>query len=60
MGVAPDKLWVLTVVTKEDLWYSSGGDVERHYSSGRHAELIESVRAARSDGLFRYERLTLS
>ena len=60
LGTAPAKLWLLTVVTKEDLWYPRRKEAATQYGQGEFPALVESVRFARGDSRFRHEHLALS
>jgi hypothetical protein len=55
LGSSPRKVWLLAVVTKQDLWGSRQGVVDQHYRSGEFADLVQEVRAARGAANFRYE-----
>ena len=52
---AAGKLWVLTVVTKQDLWWDSRADAEAAYLSGVWADTLEQVEAKRGGRQFRHE-----
>ncbi len=49
------RVWVLTVVLKEDLWWDRRHEVLSHYSAGRWAEAVRAIIAARGDVAFRHE-----
>jgi hypothetical protein len=55
LHTAPGKMWLLSVVTKEDLWFPSRAEVERHYSAGRYASAVASVVTAKGVQAFRHE-----
>lgn len=38
---APNRQWLLTVVTKQDLWADSSGRVERHYTTGAFGKALQ-------------------
>lgn len=59
LRAAPAKLWLLTVVTKQDLWYPQRKDVELRYT-GEYAALVETVRTAKGETAFRDELVPLS
>lgn len=42
-GLAPHKLSLLTVVTKQDLWWDQREEVRQHYE-GEYAEVVEGLR----------------
>ncbi len=55
---APDKLWLMTLVTKEDLWTSSPKnekDAHQFYTAGKWAEAVAKVQATRGGKSFRPE-----
>ncbi len=54
------KLWVLTVVTKQDLWYPQQTEAEAHYRSGEFATLLLQVRSAKGEQAFRDDLVSLS
>ena len=60
LSAAPEKLWLLTVTTKEDLWYPDRKVAVAHYADGGFPALVESVRSSRGDARFRHEHLPLS
>lgn len=43
LGLAPRKLSLLTVVTKQDLWWDRREDVRRHYE-GEYAQVVDELR----------------
>lgn len=53
-------LWMLVIVTKQDLWQSVQHDVEKHYNSGRFSNGIEEIRQALGNRNFRYEQVLAS
>lgn len=52
---APRPCWLLTVVTKQDLWWSEREDVSRFYSAGRFAGLLGEVQSTLGARNFRHE-----
>jgi hypothetical protein len=57
---APGKLWVLSVVTKEDLWWPGRQQVADEFTAGAYAAAIGQLKAARGQQRFRHECLPMS
>lgn len=53
--IAKGKLWLLTVVVKQDLWWPEKDDVERHYRDGPYGQLVTAETAKLSPAMFRHE-----
>jgi hypothetical protein len=43
LSVAPGKLWMITLVTKQDLWWPQRNEVQDHYLRGEYAKRLEPV-----------------
>lgn len=56
----PRRVWLLSLVTKQDLWGSRQGEVEAHYLRGEYAAEVERVRRALGDRSFRQETVFLA
>jgi hypothetical protein len=41
----PNKLWVLNLITKQDLWWPSREDVKSHYVSGPYGSVLSAATA---------------
>lgn len=54
------KLWLLTVVVKQDLWWPEKDVVERYYREGPYKELISAETAKLSLSTFRHEMVFTS
>lgn len=54
------KLWLLTVVTKEDLWYPDQQAVQSHYSDGPYGDAIRGLIAEKGSQRLRAESLMAS
>jgi energy-coupling factor transporter ATP-binding protein EcfA2 len=54
------KLWFLTVVTKEDLWYPDSQTVNAHYAEGQFGTALQNLRNEKGQQLFRTEAVTAS
>jgi hypothetical protein len=52
---APGKLWLFTVVTKQDLWWDRRANAEAAYLSGLWADSLRQVEAKRGGKQFRHE-----
>jgi energy-coupling factor transporter ATP-binding protein EcfA2 len=52
---SPEKLWFLTLVTKQDLWWDKRTEVKAHYETGRYNELITQVQTEVSVRRFPHE-----
>lgn len=48
-------LKMLTLVTKQDLWWNDREDVKRHYESGEYAVQIARVRTVKGEQHFAHE-----
>lgn len=55
LETAPEKLWLMTLATKQDLWWKERATVEQFYTAGRWADHLAKVRAARGPRGFAYE-----
>lgn len=55
LSACQGRLWLLTVVAKEDLWHAEREAVEKHYREGEHAGVIESLRHTLGTANFRHE-----
>jgi GTPase SAR1 family protein len=51
---APDPLSMITLVTKQDLWWPERDQVKSFYGQGRYNTFIEQVRQKRGDRNFRH------
>ncbi len=57
---APDKLWLMTLATKQDLWWGSREDAQRFYTDGKWKELLTHVSSIRGAWRFRHEYCAVS
>ncbi|REJ80020.1 MAG: hypothetical protein DWQ34_09140 [Planctomycetota bacterium] len=53
-------VWMLSVVTKQDLWWNVRSAVEDHYQSGPYSAIIDEVRNHRGAKSFRHEMVFAS
>lgn len=52
---SPRKIWMLNLVTKQDLWWSQQAIVERHYREGDYGRLVTSIGAGLGHANLRVE-----
>ena len=52
---APGDLWMITLVTKQDLWWKDQLKVRDYYETGEYNELIAGIRVSRGAEHFRHE-----
>lgn len=50
-----DKVWMITFVTKEDLWFDEKEKVKAHYCGGKYNHLIQSLVAEKQGGSLDHE-----
>lgn len=60
LAIAPGRMWLFTVVTKEDLWDANRQEAEQFYTSGDYASGLAPVLAAKGNAGFRHELVTAS
>ena len=60
LRTSPGKLWLLSVVTKQDLWWKEADAVREWYSGGEYHRAVSDVSAARGAAGFRHEWLGVS
>jgi GTPase Era involved in 16S rRNA processing len=53
------KLWMITLVTKQDLWWEHRDDVRAHYERGEYRQVIEEIANHRGQH-FHHEYLSMS
>ena len=58
--VCPEKIWLMTVVAKQDLWWDEKSEAERFYRSGDFANVTSDIAATRGGQAFRYETVFVS
>jgi hypothetical protein len=54
------KLWLMTLVGKEDLWHTDRTKVEEHYRTGVYGALIRELEQAKGSALFKHELVLAS
>jgi hypothetical protein len=52
---APNDLWMITFVAKEDLWWPERIAVNTHYREGEYGQVIKSIEQKRGAAHFRHE-----
>lgn len=52
---AKGDLWMITLVTKQDLWWSDRAEVLDYYRDGEYGELIRAISAHRGSAHFRHD-----
>lgn len=57
---APGVIWMISLVTKQDLWWLERNDVEKHYVNGEYSEIIEQIRNIRGSANFKHRFLSAS
>lgn len=57
---APGRIWFLTVVTKQDLWWDDRRAVQRHYESGEYGGVIDEIEKLRGSHGFVHEYISAS
>lgn len=57
---AKHKIWMITLVTKQDLWWKQRADVEKHYREGEYEKYIHSITQKRGERFFAHEYLSAS
>jgi hypothetical protein len=55
-----ERLWLLTLVGKEDLWWNKRAEVERHYRQGDFGKRARSIQQTHGNNRFRYELVLAS
>jgi len=60
VGRSGKRTWLVSVVTKRDLWWPERADVEYYYSKGKYGELVNAFSASVNRRLFRHELVFLS
>jgi hypothetical protein len=54
------RVWMITVVSKQDLWWDKRHDAARHYKNGQYEEIISKIRVKRGEGNFYHEYVSAS
>ncbi len=60
VSAAPGKVWMMTVVTKQDLWWNERIDVERFYRQGAYHKEIEKIKSRLGAANFQHEFVSVS
>ncbi len=54
------ELWILTLVNKQDLWWSQQDEVRKFYTEGSYNNIIEELRGKIGDNNFNHEYISMS
>ncbi|MDX6692982.1 MAG: hypothetical protein QOF02_585 [Blastocatellia bacterium] len=57
---APGKIWMITLVTKQDLWWNERLKVQQYYAEGEYNNFIERIKHERGAQHFSHEYLSAS
>lgn len=60
LQVGGKKLWMITLVTKQDLWWKNRRAVDAHYREGEYNKLIEELAQVRGHRYFKHEYVSAS
>lgn len=55
-----EPIWLLTLVTKEDLWWDQRAEVDKHYSQGTYGKVIKLCLGGKSERNLRHEVVSAS
>jgi hypothetical protein len=53
--ISPGKLWMLTLIAKQDLWWDKKAEVERYYREGEYGAELQTMIGRQDPGRFRHE-----
>ena len=53
-------IWLMTLVTKQDLWWEQRDAVQKHYSEGKFADITKNCVGNKSERQFRHESAFVS
>lgn len=57
---ARHKIWMITLATKQDIWWKQREDVKRHYMEGEYAGCINDILKKRGERYFYHEYMSAS
>jgi hypothetical protein len=60
LQLCPRRVWLLTLVAKQDLWWGEHPTVERYYREGEYGEEVRKLSAAKEAGAFHHEAVFAS
>jgi hypothetical protein len=60
LSACRQKVWLLSLVAKQDLWWTRQGAVEEHYHRGEYAREVATIAHSLGDHTFRHEVVLLS
>lgn len=55
LAASRGKVWMLSLVAKQDLWWPKRVEVEKHYADGEYGAEVEKIRGQRGTQQFRHE-----
>lgn len=53
-------MWMISLVTKQDLWWNHRDRVKTHYSDGAYNDVVESIRKVKGEHGFPHELLSVA
>ncbi|MFM9960885.1 MAG: hypothetical protein ACKV2Q_06635 [Planctomycetaceae bacterium] len=60
LEAAYGRIWMLTLVTKQDLWWKNRKTVEEHYTQGEYNRIVDEIAARRGSEQFSHEFVSAS
>ncbi len=60
LSTAPGKIWMLSLITKQDLWWKKRNEVRNYYETGAYNRRINKIRIKRGDQNFTHSFLSSS
>jgi len=60
ISTAGTRLWVLTIVNKQDLWWQNRTEVKDHYCSGEYGKILKALESKLGVQNFQHEYLPVS
>jgi hypothetical protein len=60
VATSPERLWLMSVVVKQDLWWPDRQEADRFYTSGAYRDRIAAVTATKGVANFRHELIATS
>lgn len=58
--ISKGKIWMLTIVNKQDLWWNEREEVEKFYKQGNYQQHIQEIETQKGKELFIHEYVSLS
>lgn len=60
INLCDSPVWFMTLVTKQDLWWSEKEEVEKHYSVGKYGNVLKLCKGRKTEKEFRHESAYVS